>query len=138
MSNNFIWPMDRNLSGATIPGQSEGVLYVPQSFHITCLVSYPGHLLWLEMQMVYFTAPAWAVHCYERTYIYIVGIFCWKSGKDMMLSILFVLTCWQMGYHNCGLRQLKNYLCISSTSNFDHLLSLSLNCFHCSPTRKDE
>ena len=54
-----IRPIDRTLSGATIPGQSghgsdgsEGVLWIPQSSSITgtsrsdCLVSYPGHSLW--------------------------------------------------------------------------------------------
>ena len=75
-----IWPLDRTLSGATIPCQrgpgsdgNEGVLSIPQSYSITgtlpsyCLVSYPGHSLvgWsypsAEMQSVYSTAPAdWA------------------------------------------------------------------------------
>ena len=54
-----IWPIDRALSGATIPIPSEpgsdgnkGVLRIPESSSITgtspsdCLVSYPGHLLW--------------------------------------------------------------------------------------------
>ena len=53
-----IWPIDRALSGATIPGQSgpenngnEGVLLIAQSSSITgtspsdCLMSYPGHSL---------------------------------------------------------------------------------------------
>ena len=53
-----IWPIDRALSGATTPGQSEpvsdgneGVLRIPQSSSITgtsprdCLVSYLGHSL---------------------------------------------------------------------------------------------
>ena len=53
-----IWPIDRTLSGATSPGQSEpgsdgneGVLRIPQSSRITrispsdFLVSYPGHSL---------------------------------------------------------------------------------------------
>ena len=53
-----IWPIDRTLSGATIPGQSgpgsngnEGVLRILQSSSITgisqsdCLVSYTGHWL---------------------------------------------------------------------------------------------
>ena len=60
-SNNSvssIQPIDRALSGATIPGQSrsgskgnEGLLRIPQSFSITgtspsdCLLSYPGHSL---------------------------------------------------------------------------------------------
>ena len=60
MSTQFgsIWPIDRTLSGANTPGQSEpgtdgnkGVRQFPQSSNITeaspsdCLVSYPGHLL---------------------------------------------------------------------------------------------
>ena len=60
MSTQFssILPIDRTLSGSTIPSQSgfgsdgnEGVLCIPQSSDITgtspsdCLVSYPGHLL---------------------------------------------------------------------------------------------
>ena len=53
-----IWSIDRTLSGAIAPGQSEpgsdgneGVLYIPQSSSNTrtsqsdCLVSYLGHLL---------------------------------------------------------------------------------------------
>ena len=52
MSNSSIWSIDRTLSGATTPGQSElgsnakeGVIHMPQSFSITeasqseCLVS---------------------------------------------------------------------------------------------------
>ena len=52
MSNCSIWPIDKTLSGATTPGQSEpgsngneGVLHIPQSSSITgallsdCLVS---------------------------------------------------------------------------------------------------
>ena len=42
MSNSSIWPIDRALSGATTPGQSEpgsddneGVLRIPQSSNIT-------------------------------------------------------------------------------------------------------
>ena len=68
--------MDRGLSGATTPGQSEpgsngneGMLSIPQSSSITetwlsnCLVSYLGHLLWgltpfAEKLLVYSTAPA--------------------------------------------------------------------------------
>ena len=53
-----IYPIDRALSGATIPGKSgpenngkKGVLRIPQSSSITgtspsdCFVSYPGHSL---------------------------------------------------------------------------------------------
>ena len=72
---NFIWPIDRTLSGATTPNQSgpgsdvnEGVLRIAQSSSITgtspsdCLVSYPGHSLGdsypsAEVQSVYSTAP---------------------------------------------------------------------------------
>ena len=59
MQFNSIQPIDRALSGATIPGQSgpgsygnEGVLHIPQSPSITetspsdCLVSYTRHLWW--------------------------------------------------------------------------------------------
>ena len=42
MSNNFIWPIDRTLSGATNPGQSgpetdgnEGIFHIVQSSSIT-------------------------------------------------------------------------------------------------------
>ena len=42
MSNSSTWPIDRNLSGATTPGQSEpenegdeGVLRIPQSSSLT-------------------------------------------------------------------------------------------------------
>ena len=75
-----IWPIDRTLSGATIPGQSgprsdgnKGVLCIPQSSSITetspsyCLMSYPGHSLEESyssagMQSVYSIAPAdWAL-----------------------------------------------------------------------------
>ena len=70
MSNSSIRPINRNLSGATTPGQSgpgndsnKGVLRILQIFSITeaspsgCLVSYPGHSLGshssAEMQSVY-------------------------------------------------------------------------------------
>ena len=74
MSNSSIWPIDRTLSGTTIPDQSgsgsdsnEEVLYISQS-SITgallsdCLMSYSGHSLeesYLStvMQSVYSTAP---------------------------------------------------------------------------------
>ena len=59
MQFNSIQPLDRALSGATIPGQSgpgsnsnEGMLCIPLSPRITgtspseCFVSYPGHSLW--------------------------------------------------------------------------------------------
>ena len=62
MSDNLIWPIDRTLSGATTPGQSEHesdsneeVLRIPQSFSITeaslsdCLVSYPLFYTFIEM-----------------------------------------------------------------------------------------
>ena len=58
MSNSFIWPIDRTLSGASTTEQcghgcdgNEGVLYIPESSNITgsspsdILVSYPGYLL---------------------------------------------------------------------------------------------
>ena len=79
MSNSYILPIDRTLSGATTLGQSEPgsdgneeVLHIPQSSSITgaslsdCLVLHPGHSLGefyssAEIQSVYFTAPAdWA------------------------------------------------------------------------------
>ena len=73
---NSIWPRDRTVSGAAIPGLSgpsndgnKGVLCIPQSSSITgispshCLVSYLGHSLRgsypsAEMQSVYSAAPA--------------------------------------------------------------------------------
>ena len=65
-----IWLIDRTLSGATTPGQSElgsdgnkGVLHIPQNSSITeaspsdCLVSYP------EKQSLYSTAPiVWVIN----------------------------------------------------------------------------
>ena len=76
MQFDSILPIDRALSGATIPGQSgpgnndnKGVFCIPQSSSITgaslsdCLVSYPGHSLrgglstTAEAQSVYSTAP---------------------------------------------------------------------------------
>ena len=73
---NFIWPIDRTLSGATTLGQSgpgsngnKRVLHILQSSSVTeasllnCLVSYPEHSLEesAEMQLMYFVAPAtWA------------------------------------------------------------------------------
>ena len=81
MSNSSILPIDGALSGATTPGQSgpgsdgnESVLSIPQSLSITraspldCLMSYPVDSLGrsypsVEMQSVYFTAPAdWAIN----------------------------------------------------------------------------
>ena len=69
-----VWPIDRTLSVATAPGQSqpkiesnEGALRIPQSFSITgtsqsdCLVSYLGHslgsvfLLWRESVGVFYS-----------------------------------------------------------------------------------
>ena len=77
IQSSSIWPKDRTLSGATIPGQSgpgndgnEGVLHIPQSSNITeiwpldWLVSYPGHSLagvgsdpFVEKQSVCSTTP---------------------------------------------------------------------------------
>ena len=58
MQFSSIQPIDKTLSGATTPGQSEpgsdsneGVLHIPHNLSITgtspsdSLVSYPGHLL---------------------------------------------------------------------------------------------
>ena len=74
---SFIWPIDCNLSNATIPGErglgsdgNEGMLCIPQSSGITgtlpsdCLASYPEHSLWgltpsAEVQLVYSTAPVY-------------------------------------------------------------------------------
>ena len=81
MQFSSIRPIDRALSGATIPGQSgpgsngnEGVLRIPESSSISgtspsdCLVSYLGHSLRggsypsAEKQSVYSTAPDdWAM-----------------------------------------------------------------------------
>ena len=79
MSNSYIWPIDKTLSGAASPGQrgsgsnsNKGVLGISQSFSLTgtlpsdCLLSYPEHSLGqsypsVVMQWVYSTAPAdWA------------------------------------------------------------------------------
>ena len=73
MHFSSIWPIDRTLSGATTLGQSgpgsndrEGVLHIPGTSSLDCLVSYTGHSLEgsypsAEMQLVYSVAPAnWA------------------------------------------------------------------------------
>ena len=101
MSNNSIQPIDRNLSGTTIPGHSrsgsdgnEGVLCIPQRSSITgaspsdCFVSYRGHSLRrgsypsAEMQLVYSTAPAdWVI----VIWVHILSTFishCWRCGYD--------------------------------------------------------
>ena len=75
MSNSYIWPIDRTLSGATTLGLSglrsdgnEGILCISQSSNIIeallsdCLVLYAGHSLGeshlsAEMQSVYSTTP---------------------------------------------------------------------------------
>ena len=69
-----ICPIDRILSGATTPGQSEpgsdgseGVLHIPQNSSITgtsdCFVSNLGSYLSAVKQPVYFTAQAnWAIY----------------------------------------------------------------------------
>ena len=66
MSNSSTWPIDRTLSWATMPDQSEsgsdgneGVLHILQSSSITrtspsnCLMPYPGHLLSLTLLQGY-------------------------------------------------------------------------------------
>ena len=88
MSNSFIWPADRILSGATTPGQSrpesnsnEELFYIPQSSRTVAspsdsLVLYPGLSLrggsysYAEMQTVCSTVAAhWAVLVTESWYI---------------------------------------------------------------------
>ena len=78
MSDSSIWPIYKILSSATTLGQSgprnnvnEGVLHIPQRSRIGALpsdslVSYPGHssaesYLTVEIQLVYFIAPAFTV-----------------------------------------------------------------------------
>ena len=70
MQFSFIYPIDRALSGATIPSLSgpgsygnEGVLCIPQSPHhwnlnIRLFNVISGHSLVGEKQLVYSTAPA--------------------------------------------------------------------------------
>ena len=76
MSNSSIWPIDRNLSGTTSPGQSllgnnenKEILPIPQISKARALpseglLSYPGYLhvgvayFSAEMQSVYSTALA--------------------------------------------------------------------------------
>ena len=89
MSNSFIWPIDRTLSGATSLSLSrsgsngnKGVLHIPQSSRITGassldLVSYPGHSLGggsypsAEMQSVCSSAPAnWAIDLWRLNLTY--------------------------------------------------------------------
>ena len=77
MSNSFIWPIGRTLSGATILGYSgfgsnsnKEVLYIPQIFSITgaspsdCLMLDPGHSKsWvvLSVQQSKYWSPSWLV-----------------------------------------------------------------------------
>ena len=82
-----IWPIFRNLSDATTPGQSgsgsninKGVLHIPKSSSITeaslsdCFVSYLGYSLEesypsVEMQSMYSAAPAdWATLFGSQSY----------------------------------------------------------------------
>ena len=91
MSNSYIWPRDKTLSGAITSGQggpgsddNEGVIRIPQSSSIIgaspsdYFVSYTRHLLGefnllAKMQLVYSTAQPT-----EQT---------WRSKKEL-LSIL--------------------------------------------------
>ena len=97
MSNSFIWPIDRALSGATTLSQSEpgsngneGALRIPQSSNIIgasssdCLVSYQdthgkeGFYPSAERQSVYSTTPAdWAdiILCLEVMDLYTLHIY---------------------------------------------------------------
>ena len=97
--NNSIWPIDRTLSGATIPGQSgprsdgnESVLRIPQSSSITraspsdSLVSYLEHSLRrsypsADMQSVYSTVTSdWAhIVCVEN-----ISCFVWEKESEWM------------------------------------------------------
>ena len=81
-----IQPIDRTLSGATMPGQSgpgsdgnKEIFGIPQGSSITeatpsdCLVSYTGHSLWesypsAEMQSVYSATPA------DRAFILLLSL----------------------------------------------------------------
>ena len=88
-----IWPIDRNLSGATTQGQSgpgsdgnEGVPCILQSSSITgtspsdCLVSYPGYSFYpsAEKQFVYSTAPVhWPIRVFSGK-----ELFCWDSSHQ--------------------------------------------------------
>ena len=85
IANSSIWAIDRNLSGATTPGQSgpernynEEVLHIFQSSRTRASqcdgnVSYLGHSLRgsypsTEMQSVYSTAPAEFLNCHGTSY----------------------------------------------------------------------
>ena len=72
MQFSSIWPIDRTLSGVTLPDQcgpgsddNEGVLCIPQSSSITgtspwdCLVSYPGHPLAERRAVDVFYSSSW-------------------------------------------------------------------------------
>ena len=65
MSNSFILPIDRTLSGTTTLGQSvpgsnsnEGVLHIPQSSSITeasssdCIMLYPVLIQWSNLPWI--------------------------------------------------------------------------------------
>ena len=105
MSNSSIWSLDRILSGATTPSQSEpgsdsneGVAHIPQRSSITgaspsdCLVLYPGHLLEesypsAEMQSVYSTVPAgWANEEMNKICFFLIIK---DSESSLMSTILF-------------------------------------------------
>ena len=109
-----IQPIDRTLSGATIPGQSipwsngnEGVLHIHQSSCITrtspsdCLVSYPGHsrgggvLLLCRGAIGVFYGPGrqgsyalWNLSLLHLVYLYISWGHRWKSKDEFISDIV--------------------------------------------------
>ena len=98
-----IWPIDRNLSGATTPGQSrfgsggnEGILCIPQSSSITgnlpsdCLVSYPGYSLQRSSRYIQQPQPT------EQPnfgFIHFASTSpCWISWFPVLLACMILLT----------------------------------------------
>ena len=94
-SISSIWPIDRTLSGATTPGQSEpgnngnkGVLSIPGTSPSDCLVLYPGRswrvvLCFCRDTVGVFYSPSWLVRCTN-----------WKVRRKVwnVLHKLFVTT----------------------------------------------
>ena len=110
-----ICPIDRNLSGATTPGQSgpgsdgnEGVLHILQSSSIIeaspsdCLVSYPGHSFGgsspsAKFQLLYSLASCnWAILVLDRYTLYNIttGKLFFRIGNlnynNLLRIILFI------------------------------------------------
>ena len=113
MSNSSIQPIDRTLSGATIPGLSgpgsdgnEGVLHIPQSSSITgtspsdCFMSYPGQSLRGVLPLcrntfsVFYSASrlGWSIEEDRKVHLTQGGIIL-KAGKPCKLLFGIEINC---------------------------------------------